>query len=105
MAMLGLGGRSEGDMPAVVRAARGADPEARRRAAEDLAAAAEPWAPGELVRLLGDAHGPVRETARAGLRRHGPAAGPALVRGVDHPDPAVAAAAAELLGEVRPAGG
>jgi hypothetical protein len=105
MAMFGLGGRSEGDMPAVVRAARGADPEARRRAAEDLAAAAEPWAPGELVRLLGDAHGPVREAARAGLRRHGPAAGPALVRGVDHPDPAVAAAAAELLGEVRPAGG
>src|SRR5215210_7965515 len=102
--MLGLGGRRPAT-PDVVRAARGPDPELRRKAADDLAASAEPWAPGELVRLLADAHGTVREAARAGLRRHGPAAGPALVRGVDHPDPAVAAAAAELLGDVRAGGG
>ncbi|HKB06350.1 MAG TPA: hypothetical protein VKD90_29415 [Gemmataceae bacterium] len=102
--MLGLSGRRAA-APDVVRAARGAVPEVRRKAAEELAASAEPWAPGELVRLLADAHGLVREAARAGLRRHGPAAGPALVRGVDHPDPAAAAAAAELLGELRPAGG
>src|SRR5215218_2042000 len=102
--MLGLGGRRAA-VPDVVRAARGPDADHRRQAADELAASAEPWAPGELVRLLADAHGPVREAARAGLRRHGPAAGPALIRGVDHPDPAAAAAAAELLGELRPPGG
>ncbi|HJZ90751.1 MAG TPA: HEAT repeat domain-containing protein [Gemmataceae bacterium] len=77
----------------------------RRKAAEELGGLPEPWAGGELVRLLADAHAPVRDTARAGLLRQGLAAAPALFRGLDHSDPKIAATAAELLGEVRPAGG
>jgi|SRR5262245_625423 len=91
--------------PQVVLSARSADPDQRRLAAEELGASPEPWAAGELVRLLQDAHAPVREAAQASLRRHGAAAVPALFRGLEHSDPKVAASAADLLGELRPAGG
>jgi HEAT repeats len=103
--ILRRGSGSATQTPQLVLLARSGDPDQRRQVAEELGTSAEPWAAGELVRLLQDAHAPVREAAQAGLRRQGPTAVPALLRGLDHSDSKVAASVADLLGELRPAAG
>ena len=85
----------------LVEQARNDDAEVRAKAAAELAAVAEPWAPGELVRLLADTNATVREAAKAGLRKQQQAALPALLEGLKSPRLEVNVVAAELLGELR----
>ena len=83
----------------LVTAARSTEPDARRAAAGQLGEIPEVWAAEELVRLLADLYTPVRDAARAALRRQGPAAVPVLLQGLSDPRPGVGVASAELLGE------
>jgi HEAT repeat protein len=77
------------------------DPEVRRGAAIKLGTVREEWAPEELVFLLGDRHGQVVDAAKASLRQFDMFAFLAIRKGLDHSDPQVGQACAELLGELR----
>lgn len=85
----------------LVEQARGDDSGSRAKAAAELGTVAEPWAPGELVRLLGDTSAAVREAAKDGLCKLQRAAVPALLEALRGPRLDVNVAAAELLGELR----
>src|SRR5262249_7073378 len=77
------------------------EPEQRKRAAEALAAINEPWACEELLRLLKDMVGSVRDAARDSLRKKGTAATSVLIKAVEDADPRIAVPAAELLGDIK----
>jgi HEAT repeat protein len=92
--------RSKPRLPAhpLIAVARSANTAARQKAAEELGAIAEDWATDELFRLVADGTAPVREAAVAGLRHQGARALPILLRNLNHQQPAIAAASADLLG-------
>src|SRR5687768_14189416 len=81
--------------------AHDAEPDQRRRAAEQLGAISDPWVRDELLLLLKDMVSEVREAARAALRQQGPAATGVLIKALEDGDPRVAVPAAELLGEFK----
>ena len=81
--------------------ARAADPQQRRRAAEQLGAISDPWVRDELLLLLKDMMSEVRAAARESLRRQGTAATGVLIKALEDGDPRVAVPAAELLGELK----
>jgi HEAT repeat protein len=83
----------------LVVAARSTEPDVRREAAEQFGGIPEVWAAEELLRLLTDLFTPVRDAARASLRRQGAAAVPVLLQGLSHPRLEVSVASADLLGE------
>ena len=87
--------------PRLVQQARSTDPEARQRAAVELATAPEAWANDELIRLLQDSHTPIRETAKLSLRQRGVGVLSSLLGALEHTTAGVAQTAAELLGELR----
>ncbi len=61
----------------------------------------EPWAREQLLGLLKDTIGSVRDAAREALRKQGVAAVDVLLKALDHADSKVAVYAAERLGELR----
>lgn len=89
------------DQSPLAKQAHSAEPGARERAAAQLGEVSGPWAADQLLEMLRDAHASVREAARTSLGRQGPAAFPALCRGLNHADAQVGRAAAEILGERR----
>jgi HEAT repeat protein len=85
------------------RDARSADPEIRMQTAERLGGVFERWAGEVLAALLGDGHPAVREAALDSLRRQGDAALRPLLGALNHADPEVGKAAADLLGRLHSA--
>jgi HEAT repeat protein len=81
--------------------ARNTEPEQRQRAAEALGAINEPWACDELLMLLKDMVGSVRDAARESLRKKGTAATSVLIKALEDADPRLATTAAELLGDLK----
>ena len=96
---LGLGGPTSAR--GLREQARDAEPDQRRRAAEQLGTISDPWVRDELLHLLKDMVAEVREAARAALRQQGPAATGVLIKALEDGDPRVAVPAAELLGELK----
>src|SRR5579885_2847766 len=89
---------AEAEDPEAARA-RNPDPAERQAAAGRLAAVPHLWAGEVLLNLLRDPHPGVRAAAREALRARGVLAAPELLTGLNHADVAVAAVAADLLGE------
>jgi HEAT repeat protein len=94
-----LGSLFAPDVPPLVRQARSPDALVRRQAAVELGTVLESWAAELLLSLLEDTHSAVREAAGESLRRLGPASVSVLLEGLNHANPQVGQAAAELLGE------
>ena len=86
---------------AIAEQAADSDPASRAKAAESLATVPEPWAREQLLNLLKDTIGAVRDAAREALRKQGVAAVDVLLKALDNADPKIAAYAAERLGELR----
>jgi HEAT repeat protein len=96
---LGIGGPTTSR--GVREQARHSDPEQRRRAAVTLGTVRDPWACDDLLLLVKDMMGEVREAARASLRMQGTAATAVLIKALEDANPRVAVPAAELLGELK----
>jgi hypothetical protein len=96
---LGLGGPISGR--GLREQARDYEPEQRKRAAEALGAINEPWACDELLVLLKDMVGSVRDAARESLRKQGTAATAVLIKALEDANPRVAVPAADLLADLK----
>lgn len=75
--------------------------EQRRQAAVTLGTIDEPWALDDLLVLVKDMVGVVREAARESLRKKGADAVPVLVKALEDADRQIAIPAAEMLGDLK----